>query len=250
MVTLGHELALNLTTQSDDDLSMILSKQNIAVGLIGLASLTWMGVSSALEAGDPVLDDEVVVVDDCSDDTTADETVTDGTEGDDALTDDEALTGEEEAVEDDCTDGEADGDETTDGTEVTDDEVTDDGEEPVVDEDAEEGTEAEVAEHPENHGKYVSEAARETCPAGPGHGQCVREVAQSDAGKPGAEDDGDAVDGTEGDDVVVEAPVDDTETDTETELEADDDVEGATAPAAGGPGNGRGSGRGNGNGKG
>ena len=36
MVTLSHKIALNLTTQSDDDTSMILSKQNIAVGLIGL----------------------------------------------------------------------------------------------------------------------------------------------------------------------------------------------------------------------
>lgn len=34
-----------------------------------------------------------------------------------------------------------------------------------------------------NHGEAVSEAARETCPKGPGHGQCVSDVAKSDAGK-------------------------------------------------------------------
>ena len=52
-----------------------------------------------------------------------------------------------------------------------------------------EGTESESAdntagEHPENHGKYVSEAAQ-SCPPGPEHGACVSAVAHSDQGKKG-----------------------------------------------------------------
>lgn len=40
------------------------------------------------------------------------------------------------------------------------------------------------AGQPENHGKYVSEAAK-SCPAGEGHGACVSAVAKSDQGKKG-----------------------------------------------------------------
>jgi cytoskeletal protein RodZ len=40
----------------------------------------------------------------------------------------------------------------------------------------------EAGEHPDNHGKYVSQAAH-ACPPGPGHGACVSAVAHSDAGK-------------------------------------------------------------------
>ena len=40
----------------------------------------------------------------------------------------------------------------------------------------------EARAHPENHGKYVSQAAHDS-PPGPGHGKAVSEVARSDAGK-------------------------------------------------------------------
>ena len=40
-----------------------------------------------------------------------------------------------------------------------------------------------AGEHPENHGKYVSQAAHD-CPTGSDHGPCVSAVAKSDAGKP------------------------------------------------------------------
>jgi cytoskeletal protein RodZ len=44
-------------------------------------------------------------------------------------------------------------------------------------------TESDAAgEHPENHGKYVSQAAHE-CPKGPEHGACVSAVAHSEQGK-------------------------------------------------------------------
>jgi hypothetical protein len=39
-----------------------------------------------------------------------------------------------------------------------------------------------ASDHPDNHGKYVSEAAQ-SCPPGPGHGACVSAVAHSDQGK-------------------------------------------------------------------
>ena len=38
------------------------------------------------------------------------------------------------------------------------------------------------SEHPDNHGKAVSEAAH-SCAKGKGHGKCVAAVAKSDAGK-------------------------------------------------------------------
>ena len=40
-----------------------------------------------------------------------------------------------------------------------------------------------AGEHPENHGKYVSQAAHD-CPTGSEHGPCVSAVAKSDVGKP------------------------------------------------------------------
>ncbi|MEK6720853.1 MAG: hypothetical protein AABZ33_09310 [Chloroflexota bacterium] len=46
----------------------------------------------------------------------------------------------------------------------------------------------ETKEHPENHGKYVSEAARGVTPDGwDNHGAYVRSIAQGEDGKPGAE---------------------------------------------------------------
>ena len=48
--------------------------------------------------------------------------------------------------------------------------------------DADAAKAAGTQEHPENHGKYVSQAARD-CPPGPEHGPCVSAVARSDAGK-------------------------------------------------------------------
>lgn len=60
-------------------------------------------------------------------------------------------------------------------------EGAEDGEEEAAPE--EEGTE-ETGEHPENHGKAVSEAAQGETPDGfDNHGQYVKTVAQSDAGK-------------------------------------------------------------------
>jgi hypothetical protein len=50
-----------------------------------------------------------------------------------------------------------------------------------------EAADSAAGEHPENHGRYVAEAAH-TCAEGPGHGECVRAVAQSDAGRPALSD--------------------------------------------------------------
>jgi hypothetical protein len=126
---------------------MKLSKQTIAIAITGLASVTWMGVSAALESDDPVLTDPVVAP--------ADE-----------ATDDDAA--EDEATEDEVVD------------QVVEPAADDPAEEPAVE------TEDAAVEHPENHGASVSEAARETCPTGPEHGPCVAEEARSDSGKPGA----------------------------------------------------------------
>ena len=64
----------------------------------------------------------------------------------------------------------------------------------------------------DNHGAAVSEAAH-TCPPGPEHGACVREVAQSDAGKPHAD---------------------------ETEEDETPETQGESAPPAAKPGGGKG----------
>ena len=83
-----------------------------------------------------------------------------------------------------------------DGTTCLDDEL-DEGEDEGAEGDvlAEGETDEPVAEHPENHGKYVSEAAKgggECADLEAGgykkKGQCVADVARSDIGKKGAED--------------------------------------------------------------
>jgi hypothetical protein len=228
---------------------MRLSKQTIALAVTGLASLAWVGVSAAVDAGDPVLSDPVVQEETCAPveatdaGTEATDSATDAVETTDSATDG-AVEGEDEGCEPEGTDGT----ETTDGTEeVTDGTETTDGTEEVTD-----GTEATeddtedpaVAEHPENHGKYVSEAARETCEPGPGHGECVRAVAQSDVGKAAPEDDA-----TEGDETVDAPEGEDDGTDAVDEAEQEDEVEGtadATAPSTHGhaAGHGKGHGRG------
>jgi hypothetical protein len=93
---------------------------------------------------------------------------------------------EDEIVENEAdeTEGEETEGEETEGEESEDDESDDeesDAADTKVDAEAE-------GEHPENHGRYVSEAARETCAEAENHGECVREVARSDAGKPVHED--------------------------------------------------------------
>jgi hypothetical protein len=77
-------------------------------------------------------------------------------------------------------------DEVADGTEAEGDDVEGDDETEVPDEPA-------SGDEPANHGAAVSEVAH-TCPPGPEHGPCVREVARSDAGKPGHGDDEDTDD--------------------------------------------------------
>ncbi len=60
-------------------------------------------------------------------------------------------------------------------------------EETVAEETVAEDATTTTKEHPENHGKYVSEAARGATPDGwDNHGAYVRSIAQSDMGKPGA----------------------------------------------------------------
>ncbi len=82
--------------------------------------------------------------------------------------------------------------------EVDEDEDTDEDGEEAVDEDgseAEDGDEDDGRdealddERADNHGWYVSEAAKAETPEGyKNHGEYVSEIARSDAGKPGAED--------------------------------------------------------------
>lgn len=73
-----------------------------------------------------------------------------------------------------------------------DDELVDENVDEAADPDADAGaavaTDAATTEHPENHGKYVSEAAHATTPEDcANHGAYVRLVAKSDLGKKGAE---------------------------------------------------------------
>jgi hypothetical protein len=182
------------TTQSEDDRNMALSKQTLAVAVVGLASLTWVGVSAATEDDDPVLSDNVEVVTETTETTqpTATSDTTDTTEAPETTV----------ATEDGTDDLEAD--------------------------------DAPPAEHPENHGKHVSEAAH-TCPPGPGHGACVREVAQSDVGK---SDDAEAT----ADDAAEVDDADAAEGDDDTAVEADDadedEVEGTATEDGRGEGEG------------
>ena len=135
--------------------------------VIGAASLTFIGVSAALEGDDPVLEQEETT------------TTTTGCADDEVITDD--------GVTDDCDDQGED----TDGTDGDDPDDGDDGDDDGVEPD---NTEAPPATHPDNHGAAVSQAAHE-CPAGPEHGACVREVAR---------DKGDDAPSGEGEDAPVE----------------------------------------------
>ncbi|MGH9084935.1 MAG: hypothetical protein ACRDYW_05745 [Acidimicrobiales bacterium] len=197
------------------------SKARLAAVITALASLTFVGAALAQEPDDPELAEEVTPVE-CVDDTT-DDTTDDATE--------ETVEGTEETVEDDTTDDEA-------GTDATDDPCEDDQPEapegddvtPEVDEVVEQADDvAPVVEGEwENHGAYVSEQARVGCWEASeeyaNHGECVREAAHSDIGKPAK---GDAVEG---------------EADS---VEATDDADDGGAPAkkakgAGGKGRGKG----------
>ena len=73
------------------------------------------------------------------------------------------------------TEDEPDVDETTD--EDTDEDTTED-----TDEDA--GQPADAGQRPENHGWFVSQAAKDHSTVGRAHGEAVSTVARSDAGKP------------------------------------------------------------------
>ncbi|MBE0449052.1 MAG: hypothetical protein IBX64_13340 [Actinobacteria bacterium] len=64
-----------------------------------------------------------------------------------------------------------------------------------------------TASHPENHGKYVSEAAKSETPSGyRNHGEYVREIAKSDVGKKSKSDlvDPGEADGSDQDEAVSE----------------------------------------------
>jgi hypothetical protein len=160
------------TTQSDDYLSMITSK-GIAAAIVGLASLSLVGVALANEAEGPDLADQVEVaaascdtttttVDTTVDESTVDESTVDESDCDEADAVEEA---DDEAVE----------------VEVEDEDETDETAVAEAEADAVEG------DHPLNHGFYVSEATK-TCPeSGRERGQCISAVAKSDLGKPGAD---------------------------------------------------------------
>lgn len=85
-----------------------------------------------------------------------------------------------------------------------------------------------------NHGEAVSEAARNTCPKGPGHGACVSEVARSNAGKAPAPE---APEETEPAPVVETAPAPAEESDPAEPQAAHPAAE---AKGANGNGNGKG----------
>jgi hypothetical protein len=51
----------------------------------------------------------------------------------------------------------------------------------------------------------VSEAARETCPKGPGHGACVSAVARTDVGKPAASGGTESTEDDAGEDEAAES---------------------------------------------
>ena len=85
---------------------------------------------------------------------------------------------EEETIDDTTVD-----DTTVDDTEVDDESEDTESEDEAADTEADDADGADAAEHPENHGLFVSEAAREGCAEAENHGECVSEVAHSDAGK-------------------------------------------------------------------
>ena len=178
----SRKVVKNRTFRDDADTMTRPARRILTAAVALAATLSFVGVSAALEGEDPTLGEEEVT---CPDEGTTDAGATDdgatdegvpeadeceAPEGDDDATDEDAT--DEDATDEDATDEDA-----TDGT-------TD---EPVVEDDATDGTEDEVldesvVDEPKNHGAAVSQAAHE-CPKGPEHGACVREVAQSDVGK-------------------------------------------------------------------
>jgi len=139
-------------------------------GAASVAGLLTLGGGLAFaEVGDPTSTDTVVE---------EGETVTIPTEGAEEIPPVEEGGGEvvvvEEPVLEEGTPTEGEGEEVI---VVEEPEVIEVVEEPVVEEPV-------VKAHPENHGKYVSEAAK-TAPKGKGgvHGKAVSEVARSDQGK-------------------------------------------------------------------
>lgn len=192
------------TTESDDHLTMITSK-GIAAAVVGLASLSLVGVALANEAEGPDLADQVEVVAGPCDTTTTtvvDEGTADSTE---ATAEDPEVEGTEvestevEGTEDDGCDEPAAVESDDDETEAV-DEAVDDEDDTTVEDEAVDG------EHPLNHGYYVSEATR-TCPeSGRERGECISSVAKSDLGKPGGEDATVGDDEAGSDTTVEEAP--------------------------------------------
>ena len=156
---------------------MRLPRKLLPVLAIGIATLSFAGVSAAMEA-DPA--PQAPPVDQALPD--EDEQCPDGTpEGDEDATDEgaeatDAVEGASTGEDDDCDEAEVEADDDDPAKDEVDEGPAD---VPVVTSDL----------HPDNHGATVSEAAH-TCPTGPAHGACVSEVARSDAGKNHQESDG------------------------------------------------------------
>ena len=157
---------------------MRLFRKLLPILTTGVVTLSIVGAAAALEGGSPPSEEPATVVAptdevlECPDVTVpegADADAVEGTESDPT-----------EAV--DSVEGDEDGraDEGCDEADDPQGEDTNvDESDPVVEPST---TPDSAAVHPDNHGAAVSEAAH-TCPPGPEHGACVREVAQSDAGK-------------------------------------------------------------------
>jgi hypothetical protein len=180
-----------LTTHRDDYLSMITSK-GIAAAVVGLASLSLVGVALANEAEGPDLADQIEVAAGSCDTTTT--TVDEGTV--DEGTVDEGTVDEGTVEDSDCDEADAVEEADDEAVEVETDAVDDDAAEPEAD--------AVEADHPLNHGFYVSEATK-TCPeSGRERGQCISAVAKSDIGKAGADSttEDTAVEGAESEDTA------------------------------------------------
>ena len=180
------------------------SKVRLAAIITALASLTFVGAALAQEPDDPELAEEETPVecvegttDDAGDDATdapAEGTVEDEATEDDVDTAAAAEVADETVAEDPCEDET----EAPEGDAVT-PEVED-----VVEEQADDVTPAVEGEW-ESHGAYVSEQARVGCWEAieeyANHGECVREAAHSDIGKPAkgdaVEDEADALEATD-----------------------------------------------------
>jgi hypothetical protein len=173
--------------------TMHASKARLAAVITALASLTFVGAALAQEPDDPELAEEVTPVE-CVDEPADDVT-------------DEPTEGTEETVEDDATDDAdtAAADETADEDACEDEAEAPEGD--VVTPEAGDVLEDEVEDVApavegewESHGAYVSEQARVGCWEASeeyaNHGECVREAAHSDIGKPAKDEAVEGVDGT------------------------------------------------------